>query len=94
MRLPREEIERIARWVHIEYGRLPEFEGRRVTKVDPEIIAERILGQRIEYHRLSITGILLGACCPGLSDIPIYDDGDKRSYTVIDEKPSSSSLLC
>ena len=39
----------------------------------------------IEYHKLSITGILLGACCPGLSDIPIYDDGNRRSYTVIDE---------
>ena len=86
MRLSGEDVERIARWVHIEYGKLPEFVGRRVTKVDPEIIAARMLGQRIEYHSLSLSGKLLGASCPGKSDLPVYDEGNQPIYVTLDEQ--------
>ena len=86
MRLSGEDVERIARWVHIEYGKLPEFVGRRVTKVDPEIIAARMLRQRIEYHSLSLSGKLLGASCHGKSDLPVYDEGDQPIYVTLDEQ--------
>jgi len=70
--LPEEELEALAGLVYRAYAALPEADGRRV---DPEKLAEKLLGLRVVYRRLSRDGSILGVTAPESVGVPVVEEG-------------------
>lgn len=73
--LTNHEIECIGQRVYRAYCALPQFETEPVTRVEPEVLAQDLLGLRVEYHLLSISGAILGLTARNKYRITVYDDG-------------------
>ena len=67
-----EDLEALARRVYEAYASLPEADGRQV---DPELLAEKLLGLRVEYRRLSRDGGILGITAPESVGVPVLEGG-------------------
>lgn len=59
-RLSRKDLEAIADRVIRAYMKLPEVVCQPVYRIYPEILAEKLLGLKIDYQHLSIDGTILG----------------------------------
>lgn len=84
--LTREEIETIARRVTSAYLRLPIHEEQMVTTIDPELLAEELLGLSVEYHRLSPAGDIHGLTAFGDTAVLVYDNPEQVDYCFLDGK--------
>lgn len=72
-----EELEALARRVYRAYAALPESGGKRV---DPELLAGRLLGLKIDYRRLSRDGSILGVTAPAAVGVPVLEEGGVAWY--------------
>lgn len=59
-RLSRKDLESIADRVIKAYMKLPEIAGYPVFRIYPEILAEKLLGLKVDYRHLSTDGSILG----------------------------------
>ena len=71
------ELEALAQRVYGAYAALPEADGIRV---DPELLAEKLLGLRVDYRRLSPDGSILGITAPASVGVPILAEGRTTWY--------------
>ena len=78
--MPEEEIEALADRLYRAYAALPEADKRRV---DPELMAEKLLGLRVEYRRLSRDGSILGITSPENVGVPVLE-GDGAAWYFLD----------
>lgn len=94
MYLSKEELEAISNRVLKAYKKLPSQATSPTSVIDPEILATELLGIKIEYHRLSRHGSILGLTVLGDTFIEVYDD-DTPTMIPIDGKTVfiESSLL-
>ncbi len=74
-----EELEDLANRVYAAYEMLPEADGLRV---DPELLAEKLLGLRVVYRRLSRDGSILGLTAPAPVAVPVLEEGGRRWYAL------------
>ena len=75
--MPEEEIEALADRLYRAYAALPEADKRRV---DPELMAEKLLGLRVVYRRLSRDGSILGITAPESVGVPVLEGGGKAWF--------------
>jgi hypothetical protein len=75
--LSEEDIEALAERVYRVYRTLPEADGRRV---DPELMAEKLLGLKVVYRRLSRDGSILGITAPESVGVPVLEGGRKTWF--------------
>ena len=73
-------LEALADAVYRAYAALPEADG---TRVDPELVAEKLLGLRVAYRRLSRDGGILGVTAPESVGVPVLEGGG-RSWFFLD----------
>lgn len=85
--LKRTDIEAIGKDIYVQYRMLPELKGSRVIcNIQPDLLIEKLLGFRIEYHHLSLTGEILGITCTDDIGIEIYNDDDSEDVIYLDGK--------
>jgi len=84
--LTRNQIETIARRVTSAYVQLPIHQGQMVTIVDPELLAENLLGLTVQYHHLSPTGYIHGLTVFGKTAVTVYDDPEHPTDCFLDGK--------
>lgn len=72
--LSRNDIEKIGERVYRTYRRLPETAETPLCRVDPELLAERLLSLKVEYQRLSLDGSILGITSSDAVDYWVYDE--------------------
>ena len=75
--MPEERLEKLADKVYRAYAALPEADGRRV---DPELLAEKLLGLKVVYRRLSRSGAILGITAPGSVGVPVLEGADRAWF--------------
>ncbi len=75
-----EELEWLSRRVYRAYAALPEADGRQV---DPALLAEKLLGLRVDYRRLSRDGSILGITSPESVGVPVLE-GDGAAWYFLD----------
>lgn len=80
------EIEAIAQRVVTAYRKMPALDDGNITAVDPELLAEELLGLTVEYHRLSPTGQVHGLTVFGDAAVSIYDDPEHPDFCFLDGK--------
>ena len=78
--LTEEELEWLSRRVYRAYAALPEADGRQV---DPALLAEKLLGLRVDYRRLSRDGSILGITSPESVGVPVLE-GDGAAWYFLD----------
>lgn len=59
-RLSRNDLEAIGNRVIRAYMKLPEIKGQAVYRIMPEVLAESLLGLKLDYQHLSFDGTVLG----------------------------------
>ena len=72
-----EGLERLADRVYGAYAALPEADG---VRVDPELLAEKLLGLKVVYRRLSRDGGILGITAPETVGVPVLEAGKKTWF--------------
>ena len=62
--LKRTDIEAIGKDIYTQYRKLPEIRSARIIcNIQPDLLIEKLLGFKIEYHHLSLSGEVLGITC-------------------------------
>lgn len=84
--LSNEETENLARNITAAYAILDPPSFRRGARVNPEILAEQLLGLKIEYRRLSLHGNILGATACAPIGVRIYGEDGIPEYFYLDGK--------
>lgn len=84
--LSRAYIEHIAERILKVYYQLPEHQGQKVIKVDPELVIRKVLGLEIEYAHLSLDGQILGMTSFSDVDVEVFDQADKSVFVNLDGK--------
>ena len=74
-----EELESLADRVYAAYEALPEADGLRV---DPALLAQKLLGLKVAYRRLSRDGSILGLTAPAPVAVPVLEEGGRRWYAL------------
>lgn len=82
--LSRDYIEHIAKRILKVYYQLPEFQGRKVYSIDPEIVIRKVLGLEIEYAHLSLNGNILGMTSFNDIDVEVYEQDDQDKFVNLD----------
>ena len=85
-RLSRKDLEAIADRVIRAYMKLPEVADRPVYRIYPEILAEKLLGLKIDYQHLSIDGSILGLTSYGKIGIELPGVDDSGEVYLLDGK--------
>lgn len=80
------DIEAIAQRVLRAYYKLPELRGQTVSHIDPELLSTKLLGLRIEYHVLSVSGFILGLTAKNRYLVKVYDNGVPADSCVLQKK--------
>jgi hypothetical protein len=80
----RNDIERISRGVIDQYRHLPELQGMNITKIDPRLLAENLLGLTLDFVHLSLTGDTLGLTCLDETGVEVYDEADQPYIYILD----------
>lgn len=85
-RLSRRDLEAIADRVIRAYMKLPEIVDQPVYRIYPEILAEKLLGLKIDYQHLSIDGSILGLTSYGKIGIELPGVDDSGEVYLLDGK--------
>lgn len=85
-RLSRRDLEAIADRVIRAYMKLPEIAGRPVFRIYPEILAEKLLGLKIDYQHLSVDGSILGLTSFGKIGVELPGFDDSGEVYLLDGK--------
>lgn len=85
-RLSRRDLEAIADRVIRAYMKLPEIADRPVFRIYPEILAEKLLGLKIDYQHLSVDGSILGMTSFGKIGIELPGCDDSGEVYLLDGK--------
>ena len=72
----RKDIERIAEGILLKYRKLPELQGISITKIDPVLLAERVMDLKLDFVHLSLSGKILGLTCFDETGVEVYDETD------------------
>lgn len=72
----RKDIERIAERVLCRYRQLPELQGISIMKIDPVLLAEKVMHLKLDYVHLSLSGRILGLTCYDETGVEVYDETD------------------
>ena len=88
--LTEEELEWLSRRVYRAYAALPEADGRQV---DPALLAEKLLGLRVDYRRLSRDGSILGITSPESVGVPVIVPVSGSRLRPSGRLPLASSYL-
>ena len=85
--LSRKDIEIIGNRVIRAYMRLPDFVGKTIYRITPDVLIRDVLGLNLEYHHLSLDGSVLGLTT-AYSDVAykVFDCADEESYCKLDGK--------
>ncbi len=86
MKLSRSDIEKIAERVLKAYMKLPNIIGNKVFRIEPEILAQELLGLDIEYEHLSLDKSILGLTSYYETEVTIYDEIGEAIDCIIDNK--------
>lgn len=78
--MPEDGLELLANEIYRAYAALPEADG---VRVDPELLAEKLLGLKVVYRRLSRDGSILGITAPESVGVPVLEQG-RRSWFFLD----------
>lgn len=83
--LSRKDLEQIGARVYKAYKNLPDLKDNAIYSVDPEKLIKDLLKLKLEYHHLSLDGIVLGVTTPyrGLG-YKIFDVADNEDYFMFD----------
>ena len=85
--LKRTDIEAIGKDIYTQYRKLPEIRSARIIcNIQPDLLIEKLLGFKIEYHHLSLSGEVLGITCTDEIGIEIYNDDDSEEMILLDGK--------
>ena len=82
--LTKSEIESIAARVFRSYQKLFLHQGGLPSKVEPKILAEKLLGLTVLYRKLAAPSDVLGLTSPGEVYVAVVGDDGKLSYEHID----------
>ena len=85
-RLSRKDLEVIANRVIRAYMKLPEVANQPVYRIYPEILAESLLGLKIDYQHLSFDGSILGMTSyerVGMREC--VEQNGRRNFTIMHE---------
>jgi len=83
----RTDIEAIGKDIYIQYRKLPEIQSERVIcNILPDLLIEKLLGFKIEYHHLSLSGDLLGITCTDDIGIEVFNRVDTGEMIFLDGK--------
>ena len=74
--LSRKFIEAIGDRVFAAYKKLPDVQGSPICRVDPELLATKLLGLKVAYQRLSLDESILGITSSDAVDYWVYDEQD------------------
>lgn len=80
----RNDIEKISLGIIDQYRRLPELQGMSITKIDPRLLAENLLGLTLDFVHLSLTGDTLGLTCLEETGVEVYDEADQPYIYMLD----------
>ena len=85
--LSRNDLEQIGERVVRSYRKLPEFNGKTIYSIMPSVLIEKVLKLKMEYHHLSLDGLVLGVTT-SYSDIGyrVFDIRDEEQYIYFDGK--------
>ena len=85
--LSRKDMEIIGNRVIRAYMRLPDFVGKTIYRITPDVLIRDVLGLNLEYHHLSLDGSVLGLTT-AYSDVAykVFDCADEESYCKLDGK--------
>lgn len=72
----RKDIEQIAGQILCKYRQLPELQGISITKIDPTLLAERVMNLTLDFVHLSLSGRILGLTCFDETGVEVYDETD------------------
>ena len=72
----RKDIERIAEKILHKYRQLPDLKGINITKIDPTLLAERVMNLTLDFVHLSLSGRILGLTCFDETGVEVYDETD------------------
>lgn len=84
--LSRNDIEAISKRVIRAYRNLPEARDVPYLKVDPELLATKVLGLSIDYAHLSLDGKTLGLTTFEEMGVEVYDRTDAPFMYILDGK--------
>lgn len=86
-RLKRTDIEAIGKEIYTQYRKLPEIQSARVIcNIQPDLLIEKLLGFKIEYHHLSLEGDVLGITCTDDIGIEVFNGDDSEDMVYLDGK--------
>ncbi len=85
-KLSRKDIEKIAEKVIMAYMQLPNIKHRKVYRIEPEMLAQELLGLDIEYEHLSLDKSVLGLTSYCDTEVTIYDEIGEAIDCIIDDK--------
>lgn len=85
--LKRTDIEAIGKDIYTQYRKLPEMQSARVIcNIQPDLLIEKLLGFKIEYHHLSLEGDVLGITCTDDIGIEVFNGDDSEDMVYLDGK--------
>ena len=84
--LSNKDIEMIAERVITAYKRLPELNGTRIYKIEPELLLTKLLGLNIEYHHLSPDRSILGMTSFQEIGVEIFEEANPNTFFLLDGK--------
>lgn len=83
-RLSRKALEAIGDRVIRAYMKLPGVEGQPIYRIVPEILAETLLGLKVDYQHLSIDGTILGLTSYESVGIELPGDEEAGEVYILD----------
>lgn len=84
--LSRNDIESIAARVITQYSHLSEISDSQIYKVNPLLLADKVFGLTVDFHRLSSDGSILGVTAYQEIGVGIWDDENAPGYYYLDGK--------
>ncbi len=85
-KLSRKDIENIAERVIKAYMQLPSIKNSKVCRIEPELLAQELLGLDIEYEHLSLDKSVLGLTAYCDTEVTIYDETGEPIDCLIDNR--------
>ena len=80
----RDDIEKISLKVIKKYKCLPELHGMSITRIDPTLLAESLMGLTLDFVHLSLTGNTLGLTSLDETGVEVYDETDHSYMYMLD----------
>ena len=84
--LSRRDLDSIGASVFEKYKHLPQFYGKHLFRVDPELLCTTLLGLRLDYQHLSLDGTILGLTSFEEFGIEVYENDGSEALYFLDGK--------